>query len=90
VFLIPSSAVRDRVRAGREQAGSRFGHETSDPDRARSNLRERDLLLNARLALSCDELGLRRIEMDGSLELDASIALLEEHFRPYLPAGLNV
>jgi hypothetical protein len=90
IFLVPAPPVRDRIREGREVDGPRFGDDTGDPARARANLRARDLLLNQRIAASCEKLGLRWIWIDGSLDLDASLALLEEHFRPHLPDTLNV
>ena len=61
-----------------------------DPERARRNIAARDALLRERIASSCDELGLRWVRIDGSLDLDDSIALLEQHFRPHLPAQPNV
>lgn len=90
IFLVPAPPVRDRIREGRERDGPRFGDDTGDPARARANLRARDLLLNQRIAASCGELGLRWIWIDGSLDLDDSLGVLEEHFRPHLPATPNV
>jgi len=90
VFLVPTAAVRDRVRAAREHGASRFDNQTSDPDRARSNLRQRDLLLNARLVAACQALGIRWIDVDEGLALDATLSLVEEHFRSHLPLTLNV
>jgi hypothetical protein len=63
---------------------------TSDPDRARRNIAGRDALLGERIAASCGELGLRCVGMDGSLDLDDSLGLLEAHFAPLLPSALNV
>ena len=39
---------------------------------------------------SCAELGLRCERLDGSLDLDASLALVEDHFRDHLPTTPNV
>jgi hypothetical protein len=39
---------------------------------------------------SCAELGLRCESIDGSLDLDDSLALLEDQFREHLPATPNV
>jgi hypothetical protein len=39
---------------------------------------------------SCADLALRCEPVDGSLDLDASLELLEDHFRPLLPDALNV
>jgi len=93
IFLVPSVAFRDSVLARRARdvpVGQRMEDETSDPERARRNLRDRDVALGARVASSCAELGLRCVRVDGSLDLDDSLTLVEEHFRPYLPAIPNV
>jgi len=91
IFLLPTAEVRERVLARRNRDGpassDRF---TTDPERARRNIAARDALLRERIASSCEELGLRWVRIDGSLDLDDSIALLEQHFRPHLPAQPNV
>ena len=84
--MVPGSSRH--VRAAREHGASRFDNQTSDPDRARSNLRQRDLLLNARLVAACQALGLRWIDVDEGLALDATLSLVEEHFRSHLPLTL--
>lgn len=87
VFLMPTRRFREDVLARRDRhsPGSRFEAKTSDPDAARRNRLDRDDLMAERIAASCDELGLRRLPMDGSRDLGATVALLEEHFRPHLP-----
>lgn len=90
IFLVPTPELRDSVAARRSRGDPQFGDDTSDPERARSNIRTRDGLLGERIAQSCRELGLRCELMDGSRDLDDSLALLEEHFRPHLPATYNV
>lgn len=90
IFLVPTADVRDRVAERRSLGGARFGDDTSDPERARPNIRIRDQLLGQRIAESCRELGLRCVLVDGSLDLDATLELVEEHLRPHLPATLNV
>src|SRR5207237_1348535 len=91
IFLLPTAEVRERVLARRNRDGpassDRF---TTDPERARRNIAARDALLRERIASSCEDLGLRWVRIDGSLDLDDSIALLEQHFRPHLPAQPNV
>jgi len=91
IFLVPTPRFRDAVLARRlaESTGRAFA-DTSDPERASANLRARDLALAMRIAESCHALGLRYEEMNGSLDLDAAGALLEEHFRAYLPEVPNV
>jgi len=90
IFLVPTPAWRDRVLARRLRDGGRFEDRTSDPERARRNVRERETLMNARITASCDELGLRCVRVDGSLDLDDSLAILEEQFRSHLPSTYNV
>lgn len=92
IFLLPTPQWRDRVLARRQRdaAGQRFEDQTSDPERARWNVRQREVLIGERIAAACEELELHCLRMDGSLDLDASLALLEEHFRPHLPDTLNV
>ncbi|MGI8877283.1 MAG: hypothetical protein ACR2G8_01560, partial [Candidatus Limnocylindria bacterium] len=63
---------------------------TSDPVRAGRNIVERNELMAARIAASCEQLGLRSVRVDGSLDLDDTLALIEEHFRPHLPIMPNV
>ena len=91
IFLVPTPRFRDAVLSRRlaESTGRAFD-DTTDPERASANLRARDLALATRIAESCDALGLRCEEMNGSLDLPAAGALLEEHFRPYLPEVPNV
>jgi hypothetical protein len=92
IFLLPTPQWRDRVLERRQHDTTRqpFEDWTSDPERARRNVREREILIGERIAAACKELGLRYLRLDGSLDLDASLALLEEHFRPHLPEALNV
>jgi hypothetical protein len=93
IFLIPTrecwQAVFDR-RWRDGPADGRFGHDTKDPAVATRQLRERDFGLAGRIAASCEELDLRCVVINGSLDLDDSVTLLEDHFRPHLPAIPNV
>src|SRR2546428_146960 len=86
IFLVPTPRFRDAVLARRLSGSTRGPFDgTSDPELARASLRSRDLALATRISESCHALGLRCEEMNGSLDLAAAGALLEEHFRPYLP-----
>ncbi len=91
LFLVPTSERRDVVAARRWGNGQveRFPG-IVDRERALANVRQRDVLLDERILASCAELGLRCEQVDGSRDLDDSVALLEDHFRPYLPATPNV
>ena len=92
IFLVPSAAWRQRVAERRYGVGQakRFGPELRDRERALTNVRARDAIIDQRIAASCVELGLRWEAMDGSLDLDASLGLVEDHLRPGLPGSCNV
>lgn len=91
IFLVPTRERRDIAAERRWGTGQleRFPG-IVDRERALINLSARDALLDARIVSSCAELGLRCERRDGSLDLDASLALLEDHFRENLPAMPNV
>jgi len=91
IFLVPTRERRDIVAERRWGAGQleRFPG-IVDRERALINVSARDVLLDARIASSCAELGLRCERLDGSLDLDDSLALLEGHFREHLPTTPNV
>ena len=93
VFLLPTSEVHDAVLARRDRDRApteTLEGRTSDPERARQNIRGRNALMRERIVASCEELGLRYVSVDGSRDLDDSLGLLEEHFAPHLPATYNV
>lgn len=91
IFLVPTADRRVVVaehRWGRGQI-ERFPG-IVDRATALAKVAARDQLIDARIAASCAELGLRCQGVDGSRDLDASLALLEDQFAPYLPATPNV
>ena len=92
IFLVPTAAWRERVAERRygPMEAERFGPELRDRGRALANIRARDAIIDRRVTASCVELGLRCEAIDGSLDLDASLALIEEQFKPNLPETLNV
>lgn len=91
IFLVPTPERREIVAARRWGAGQveRFPG-IVERERALKNVSARDVLLDARIVSSCAELGLRCERIDGSLDLDDSLTLVEDHFREYLPATPNV
>jgi hypothetical protein len=91
IFLVPTRERTETVASRRWGSGQleRFPGIVKR-ERALANVSARDALMRESIAASCDELGLRHVSMDGSLDLDDSLALLEEHFRPNLPAIYNV
>lgn len=92
IFLIPSPEWRAAVleRRFRDDPAQSIAGRTTHPERARRNMAGRDAILGARVTAACAELGLRCERVDGSRDLDDSLALLEEQFRPFLPATPNV
>ncbi len=92
IFLVPTRERREIVAARRWGGGGqpeRFPG-IVERERALVNVSARDALLDARIVSSCRELGLRCERFDGSLDLDASLELLEAHFAPLLPHTPNV
>ena len=92
IFLVPTRERREIV-AARRWGGS--GQPERFPgiverERALVNVSARDALLDARIVSSCAELGLRCERLDGTLDLDDSLALVEAHFREHLPWTPNV
>jgi hypothetical protein len=91
IFLVPTRERRDIVAARRWGSGQRERFPgIVERERALTNVGARDSLLDARILSSCADLGLRCERFDGSLDLDDSLALLEDHFREHLPATPNV
>jgi hypothetical protein len=92
IFLVPTRERREIV-AARRWGGSgqpeRFPG-VVERERALINVSARDELLDARIVSSCADLGLRCERLDGSLDLDGALALVEDHFREHLPATPNV
>ena len=91
IFLVPTPERRDIVASRRWGLGQRERFPgIVERQRALLNVGARDVLLDARIVSSCAELGLRSERFDGSLALDDSVALLEDHFREHLPTTPNV
>jgi len=91
IYLVPTPARRDAVAQRRWGSGQiqRFPG-IVDRERAVTKVADRDVLIDARIVASCRELGLRCEMVDGSRDLDASLAMIEDQFSPYLPATPNV
>lgn len=65
-------------------AAGRAGVVLSDPARARRNLMTRDQLLAADAAARARRLGVRVIEVDGSLDAEGVADVVADHFAPHL------
>jgi hypothetical protein len=90
LFLVPTRERRRHVEERRWGPGQKERF-PGILDRARglANVAERDAIIDERIVASCAELGLRCESVDGTRDLDASLAMLEEQFAPYLPATPN-
>ena len=91
IFLVPTRERREIVASRRWGIGQRERFPgIVEREHALINVGARDALLDARIISSCAELGFRCERFDGSLDLDDSVALLEDHFREHLPTTPNV
>ena len=81
IWLISTDEFK-RVTYKRRGKGTFF--DTSDPERARVNHIGRDLMLARYMRNRAEQLGLRVIEVDGSLSLDDVTAAVDSHFAPLL------
>jgi hypothetical protein len=91
IFLVPTPERREQIAVRRLGPGQRERFPgIVDRERALANIRARDAILDERTRASCEELGLRWEIVDGSRDLDASLARLEEHFAAHLPETPNV
>ncbi len=90
IFLVPTAERREIVAADRWGRGQveRFPG-IRDREGALRKVRERDVLMDELTTSACEQLALRCERVDGSRDLDASLALLEAQFRSYLPERLN-
>ena len=84
IFLVPTDDFRDRQLRTMPRAAA-VSAATRDPERAQRNRVERDRLLARDVLDSASELGLRTVLVDGTRTVDGVAALVEDHFRPFLP-----
>lgn len=82
LWLIPAPEFKQASAAKRGKPG--MSHETSDPDRATRNWRERDRLLAEHVRRSAAALGFTLWEVDGSLTTEETVARAESHIAPWL------
>lgn len=82
LWLIPSPEFKQASAAKRGKPG--MSHETSDPERATRNWRERDRLLAEHVRRSAVALGLTLWEVDGSVSPEETVERAERHFAPWL------
>lgn len=82
LWLVPAPSFKRKIALQRGKPAVRA--QTRDPVRATENLIARDLLVTAQIRQAAVQRGLRLIDIDGSLTIDATIALVEQHFEPFL------
>ena len=70
VWLLPTSEFREAAFGNRDGGQLNFLQKTSDPDRARRNLLERDVMFTERLRNECRSLGLNSIQVDLTVSED--------------------
>ncbi|MGD3109657.1 hypothetical protein [Streptomyces sp. YGL11-2] len=67
VWLLPTPRFRQAVIRSRAMHGGGFTAKTSDPDKANSNMAERDRMFTNRLQREAERLRLRTIEVDTTM-----------------------
>jgi hypothetical protein len=80
IWLLPSEGFRAASRARRAK-GTLWGN-TSDPERARRNHLGRDVLIGGLVREQAKALGCAVLEVDGSLSVDETAAVVAAHFAP--------
>ncbi|QUQ64848.1 hypothetical protein [Kutzneria sp. CA-103260] len=79
VVLVPTEEFR-LLQLSRMPRASTFTHQVSDPELAQRNRLERDRLIAADAVDSAHRLGIRVIEVDGSLDAEAVADEVGRHF----------
>jgi hypothetical protein len=79
VVMVPTDGFRRRQLAALGRAAAP-PHGVRDPDRAQRNRVDRDRLVAAEAVRSATELGIRVIEVDGSLPAEGVADLVADHF----------
>jgi hypothetical protein len=84
VVMVPSEEFRQRQLRELPRAG-KLSSKVSDPERGQRNRVDRDRLLADDAAVAARRLGIRVLEVDGSIDANAVADTVADHFRPYLP-----
>ena len=82
IWLVPTQEFKLASMTRRQKPS--FKNETSDPERATTNLYRRDVLLAERIKVQAQSRDLRVYKVDGSLSAEAIATLIEHHFEPFL------
>ena len=82
IWLVPSQPFKAESMKRRNKPS--FRDQTSDPQKAYENLLGRDLLIADYYREEVPKVGGRLVEVDGSLDIDGMLILVEEHFKEWL------
>lgn len=88
IFLVPTEEFRQHQLATMPRAGQFPIPGVTDPEVVQRKRVERDRLLAHEVVEQAEALGLRVVHVDGTLGPEQMRALVEEHFKPYLPAWI--
>jgi adenylate kinase family enzyme len=83
VWLLPTPAFARKTLLSSPRAWD-TPRRTSDPERAQAHRIERDRLIVERVREQAAARGLRVIDVDGTKTIDEVLAMVEEHFEPFL------
>jgi hypothetical protein len=83
VVMVPTEDFR-MLQVQRMERASRVSAVVSDPELAQRNRLIRDRLVAEDAVASARRLGVRVIDVDGSVDADGMADILTDHFRPYL------
>lgn len=86
IWLVPTRSFKIASMKRRNKPSQR--HKTSDPQKHYENLLNRDLLIAEYYRKEVPKIGGRLVEVDGSLDVDGMVDLVERHFNKLLPATL--
>ena len=82
LWLVPAEDFK--LASMRRRGKPSFGAQVSDPERAKTNLLERDRLLTEYLREQVSKYGYTLVEVDGSRSAGEMADLIEAHFAPFL------
>ncbi|WP_252374963.1 MULTISPECIES: hypothetical protein [unclassified Nonomuraea] len=84
IVMVPSPEFRRHQASTLPRAGA-LDHAVRDPARAQANRLARDRLVADDAVRGARRLGVRVLEVDGSLDADGVAEIVADHFGPYLP-----
>jgi hypothetical protein len=87
IWFVPEPWFKRKIAIQRGKPSVR--HQTRDAQRATENIIARDLLVAQHVREEATARRLRLIEVDGAQSIDELVALVEQHFAPFLQTGSN-